>query len=35
MNKNENSETQKNNALSKGKDKNKDISKDKTLLKNY
>ena len=31
MNKNENSEIEKNNALSKGKDKNKDI----TLLKNY
>ena len=35
MNKNENSETEKNNALSKGKDKNKGIPKDKTLLKNY
>ena len=35
MNKNENSETEKNNAISKGKDKNKDIPKDITLLKNY
>jgi len=35
MNKNENSESEKNNTISKGKDKNKDIPKDKTLLKNY